>query len=210
MIILAHRGYWKDKSEKNTTIAFKRSFSHGFGVETDVRDYKGNLVVSHDIADSSSLSLDKFFFTYNKYGANLPLALNIKSDGLQEKLKCLIEKYNIKNYFVFDMSIPNTMLYLDFGMNILIRRSEYEHELEIPGNIHGIWLDQFKSDWYDIDLIEDIIKKWEFVCIVSPDLHGRDNKSCWSLLADSSVLSHSKMMICTDYPLQAEEYFNEK
>jgi len=41
-------------------------------------------------------------------------------------------------------------------------------------------------------------------------LHGRDNKSCWSLLADSSVLSHSKMMICTDYPLQAEEYFNEK
>lgn len=210
MIILAHRGYWKDKSEKNTTIAFKRSFSHGFGVETDVRDYKGNLVVSHDIADSSSLSLDKFFFTYNKYGANLPLALNIKSDGLQEKLKCLIEKYNIKNYFVFDMSIPNTMLYLDFGMNILIRRSEYEHELEIPGNIHGIWLDQFESNWYGIDLIESIIKKWEFVCIVSPDLHGRDNKSFWPLLADSSVLSHSKMMICTDYPLQAEEYFNEK
>ena len=25
MIILAHRGYWKDKSEKDTTIAFKRS-----------------------------------------------------------------------------------------------------------------------------------------------------------------------------------------
>ena len=210
MIILAHRGYWKDKSEKNTTIAFKRSFSHGFGVETDVRDYKGNLVVSHDIADSSSLSLDKFFFTYNKYGANLPLALNIKSDGLQEKLKCLIEKYNIKNYFVFDMSIPNTMLYLDFGMNILIRRSEYEHELEIPGNIHGIWLDQFESNWYGIDLIESIMKKLKFVCIVSPDLHGRDNKSFWPLLADSSVLSHSKMMICTDYPLQAEEYFNEK
>ena len=210
MIILAHRGYWKDKSEKNTTIAFKRSFSHGFGVETDVRDYKGNLVVSHDIADSSSLSLDKFFFTYNKYGANLPLALNVKSDGLQEKLKYLIEKYNIKNYFVFDMSIPDTILYLDFGMNALIRRSEYEHELEISSNIHGIWLDQFESDWYDIDLIEGIIKKWKLVCIVSPDLHGRDHKSCWSLLADRSVLSNSKMMICTDYPVQAEEYFNEK
>ena len=108
------------------------------------------------------------------------------------------------------MSIPDTISYLDFDMNTLIRRSEYEHELEIPGNIHGIWLDQFKSDWYDIDLIEDIIKKWELVCIVSPDLHGRDHKSCWSLLADRSVLSNSKMMICTDYPVQAEEYFNEK
>jgi len=210
MIILAHRGYWKNKSEQNTVTAFKRSFSHGFGVETDVRDYKGDLVVSHDIADSSSISLDKFFLTYNKYGANLPLALNIKSDGLQVKLKNLIEKYSIKNYFVFDMSIPDTLTYLDFGMNTLIRRSEYEHELEILGNIHGIWLDQFQANWYDRNLIENIIKKWKLVCIVSPDLHGRDNKTCWSLLANSSASSASKMMICTDHPLQAEEYFNEK
>ena len=210
MIILAHRGYWKSKSEQNTATAFKRSFSHGFGVETDVRDYKGELVISHDIADSSSMSLDEFFSTYNKYGANLPLALNIKSDGLQAKLKDLIKIYSIRNYFVFDMSIPDALTYLDFGMNTLIRRSEYEHELEILGNIHGIWLDQFQANWYDRNLIENIIKKWKLVCIVSPDLHGRDNKTCWSLLANSSASSASKMMICTDHPLQAEEYFNEK
>jgi glycerophosphoryl diester phosphodiesterase len=210
VIILAHRGYWKSKSEQNTATAFKRSFSHGFGVETDVRDYKGELVISHDIADSSSMSLDEFFSTYNKYGANLPLALNIKSDGLQAKLKDLIKIYSIRNYFVFDMSIPDALTYLDFGMNTLIRRSEYEHELEILGNIHGIWLDQFQANWYDRNLIENIIKKWKLVCIVSPDLHGRDNKTCWSLLANSSASSASKMMICTDHPLQAEEYFNEK
>ena len=210
MIILAHRGYWKDKSEQNTAAAFKRSFSHGFGVETDVRDYKGELVISHDIADSGSMSLDEFFSTYNKYGASLPLALNIKSDGLQAKLKDLIEIYSIRNYFVFDMSIPDTLRYLDFGINTLMRRSEYEHELEMLGNIYGIWLDQFQADWYDRNLIEDIIKKWELVCIVSPDLHGRDNTNCWSLLTGSSAELNNKMMICTDYPSQAEEYFNEK
>ena len=165
MFILSHRGYWKSKSEQNTITAFNRSFLHGFGVETDIRDYKGELVISHDIADNSSIRLDKFFFTYNKYGDNLPLALNIKSDGLQLKLKYLIEKYSIKNYFVFDMSIPDTLSYIDFGMNVLIRQSEYEQELETLGNIHGIWLDQFQSNWYGIDLIEDILKKWELVCI---------------------------------------------
>ena len=39
MMILSHRGYWK---EKNLPIAFERSFSLGFGTETD---YKGELVI---------------------------------------------------------------------------------------------------------------------------------------------------------------------
>lgn len=35
MIILSHRGYWKETHEKNLPIAFERSFSLGFGTETD-------------------------------------------------------------------------------------------------------------------------------------------------------------------------------
>ena len=53
-------------------------------MEIDLRDYKGSLVVSHDIADSTSLSLDKFFHIYKKHGSNIPLSLNVKSDGLQK------------------------------------------------------------------------------------------------------------------------------
>ena len=56
MKILSHRGYWKTAEEKNTATAMHRSFSLGFGTETDVRDYNGKLVISHDIPDSSAIS----------------------------------------------------------------------------------------------------------------------------------------------------------
>ena len=71
MIILSHRGYWKINSEKNCTPSFDRSFSLGFGTETDVRDYKGKLVISHDIADEKSIPVEDFFKIYKKYIDNM-------------------------------------------------------------------------------------------------------------------------------------------
>ena len=41
MIILAHRGLWRDKPERNTRNAFQLAFEGGYGVETDVRDQDG-------------------------------------------------------------------------------------------------------------------------------------------------------------------------
>ena len=98
MQILSHRGYWKSEKEKNTHGAFERSFSMGFGTETDIRDYKGELVISHDIADEKSVKLEDFFRIYNDFNKSLPLALNIKADGLQLKLKSLLVEYDIENY----------------------------------------------------------------------------------------------------------------
>ena len=90
MIILSHRGYWKTAEEKNTLKAFERSFSMGFGTETDIRDYECELVISHDIADEKSIKLEDFFRIYDDFNKSLPLALNIKADGLQLKLKSLL------------------------------------------------------------------------------------------------------------------------
>ncbi|HIP12819.1 MAG TPA: hypothetical protein EYG73_08900, partial [Arcobacter sp.] len=125
MIILSHRGYWKNNTEKNLPISFKRSFSNNFGTETDIRDYKGELVISHDIADENNITVQDFFNIYNKYNRTLPLALNIKSDGLQKKLKELIDEYNIKNYFVFDMSVPDGLQYLKQDVKSFTRESEH-------------------------------------------------------------------------------------
>lgn len=47
--ILAHRGFWKEETEKNTKIAFERAFNSGFGIETDLRDIKGEIVISHNM-----------------------------------------------------------------------------------------------------------------------------------------------------------------
>ena len=43
--ILAHRGFWKREGEKNTKVAFERAFDNGFGIETDLRDVKGEIIV---------------------------------------------------------------------------------------------------------------------------------------------------------------------
>jgi glycerophosphoryl diester phosphodiesterase len=101
MKILSHRGYWKTVDEKNSMLAFERSFSLGFGTETDIRDYKGQLVISHDIPTDKQaiILLSDFFECYKSYNCDLPLALNIKSDGLQTLLMTLLSDYNIRFYY---------------------------------------------------------------------------------------------------------------
>jgi hypothetical protein len=66
--------------------AFDRSFSLEFGTETDLRDMGGELVISHDPALEGALSAETFFSAYNQSALDLPLALNIKADGLQKLL----------------------------------------------------------------------------------------------------------------------------
>ena len=210
MIVLSHRGYWKEVSEKNLSIAFERSFSLGFGTETDIRDYKGELVISHDIADEKCISVKEMFEIYNKYDNTLPLALNIKADGLQVKLNELLEEYKIENYFVFDMSVPDGLGYLKQNMKAFTRESEYEKLPSFYDEAYGIWLDEFQGHWITKEVIEKHIKNNKQICIVSPDLHKREYKNEWQHYKDiEKELSIDNLMICTDYPEIAKEFFNE-
>ena len=52
------------KEEKNSSTAFDRSFSLNFGTETDIRDFNGDLVISHDIANKTCLTLTEFLKIY--------------------------------------------------------------------------------------------------------------------------------------------------
>ena len=107
MKIISHRGFWIEQNEKNTKIAFQRSFSNGFGIETDVRDYCGDLVISHDIPISPKITFDDFVsFIEDK---NQTLAINIKSDGLVKMLVEKVIKYELKDVFVFDMSVVSSI-----------------------------------------------------------------------------------------------------
>lgn len=208
MIILSHRGYWKETHEKNLPIAFERSFSLGFGTETDIRDYKDKLVISHDMADEKCISVKEMFEIYNKYDNTLPLALNIKADGLQTKLKELLEEYNITNYFVFDMSVPDGLGYLKQNMKAFTRESEYEKVPSFYDEACGIWLDEFQEHWITKEVIEKHIKNNKQICIVSPDLHKREYIKEWQhYKIIEKELGIDNLMICTDYPEIAKEFF---
>lgn len=210
MIIISHRGYWKEPSEKNLPIAFERSFKLGFGTETDIRDYKSDLVISHDIADETCISVTHFFELYNHFDTSLPLALNIKSDGLQAKLKALLVEHRIENYFVFDMSVPDGLGYLKNDLNVFTRQSEYEKEPSFYNESTGIWLDEFQGHWITKEVIERHVKNNKQICIVSPDLHKREYKAEWEhYKLIEKELGINNLMICTDNPELAKEFFSE-
>ena len=212
MIIISHRGYWSAEKYKNSKVSFKKSFQFGFGVETDIRDHKGELVVSHDMPDDDSMLLCSFFSLYSKYGNNLPLALNIKSDGLQGKLKNLLKEYNITNYFVFDTSIPDGLSYLNEKMVYFARQSEYEVIPSLYDKSDGIWLDGFKENWITVDTIRGHLLNKKNICIVSPELHGRPFDGEWGRYKEMGVVlgaDAEKIMICTDFPEHARRFFHE-
>lgn len=204
MEIIAHRGFWKDWSERNSVEAFKRALEHGFGIETDIRDLSGQLVVSHNMPVGGELSFEDFLKLYASYGIDSSLALNIKADGLQEHIKTLLAKYSVHNYFVFDMSVPDTLGYLDCDMNVFSRRSEYESEMPFYGDSTGVWYDYFNNPTCEEGLIRDYLNDKKYVCFVSPELHKREYVSAWAMM--KSVMDE-RFMLCTDYPDKALDFF---
>lgn len=201
-MILAHRGYWKKEEEKNTKEAFKRAFDCGFGIETDLRDIKGEIVISHDMPKGNEMTFEEVLVLLD--GRNLPLALNIKADGMAFKIKKLLEKYNHTNYFTFDMSIPEMVVQHKMGLNVFTGISDIVPNPIMYKEVQGVWLDCFYSDWFSKKEIKEILDAGKKVCIVSPDLHKREYKNVWAKYKDVKGI-----MLCTDFPDEAKEYFND-
>ncbi|MBW4889904.1 hypothetical protein KXQ82_09260 [Mucilaginibacter sp. HMF5004] len=208
MIVLSHRGYWKTADEKNTPVAFHRSFSLGFGTETDIRDYNGDLVISHDIANANCIKFTEFLEIYSQYDKSLPLALNIKADGLQALLKSYLEQYNITSYFLFDMSVPDHIQYTKTNLTTFTRQSEYEIECPLYDESAGVWLDEFKGHWIDEAVISQHQLNNKQICIVSPDLHKRAYTHEWENYKHMGEQMNT-VMLCTDYPEEAKTFFHE-
>lgn len=201
MIIISHRGYWKEPAEKNQPAAFQRSFDLGFGTETDVRDLAGQLVISHDMPQIGTLTLDGMLD--NLGGRDLPLAMNVKADGLASALQSRMTARGLTRWFTFDMSVPETVLQIRQGLPVFTRASEYEQTPPLYDQAIGVWLDAFVSTWYAPTDIEVFLRDGKQVAIVSPELHHRDPLPLWALLRDASVRQHPGLILCTDLPEDA-------
>ena len=210
MEIISHRGYWFKNSEKNSSLGFRRSFSLNFGTETDIRDFDGELVISHDVANKNCITIEKFFGIYKSIEIQSSLALNIKSDGLQNLLKKSLKQNNINNYFVFDMSIPDTIMYLKEGMNVFIRQSEHELGTSFYDSASGIWLDAFDGVWYSEELVKKHLNNGKKVAIVSSELHNREYLKHWTFLKSWNIINDDNLILCTDLPEKAFKFFKNE
>lgn len=208
MEILAHRGMWTLPEEKNTLNAIQKAFVNGLGIETDLRDYNGKLVISHDVANDTSPLAEEMFKTYRDLGLNVQLALNVKADGIQKMLGELLEHYQIKNYFLFDMSVPELVVNDARGLYYYTRNSDIESDCVMYQRASGVWVDYFYDDlWLNEQVLAKHINQKKKVCIVSPELHGKDYKQLWKLLKDTGLYENELVTLCSDRPMEAREYF---
>jgi len=207
MLMLSHRGLWADPAHRNTLAAFEWSFAAGFGVELDVRDADGRLVVSHDPARSPSVALDEFLSLYRDQGRGLPVAMNIKSCGLSGQLARQLTAAGLSHYFVFDMAVPDALDYIARGMRVFTRQSEFEPTPSFYDEAQGVWLDGFKSDWIAEQTVAEHLRAGKKVALVSPELHGREAEPIWRRYAGMACAHTDDVLLCTDHPVQAQRWF---
>ena len=203
MKVLSHRGHWLTAAEKNSVAAFRRSFDGGYGTETDVRDCAGRLVMSHDMPMGGEITLDAFLTLHA--GRDLPLAINIKADGLAHALQDTLHRHHVPDWFVFDMSVPDMRAHLRIGSPVFTRLSEVERHPVWLDQAAGVWLDGFEGSWFGAADVGDLLRARKRVCVVSPELHGRDPESTWHSLRP--LAAESALLLCTDRPLEAAAFF---
>lgn len=202
--ILAHRGVWERASEQNTIAAIALAFEMGFGVELDVRDHNGSLVVSHDPPEEAKApeSFSKVLELPSHGGI---LAINVKSDGLSSMFPSIA-----REHFFFDMSAPEAMKYSDANLTIARRVSDLEPISS--GDIREskyLWVDSFYRDWFaSDDQLFCLDRADKLKVIVSPELHGRPYSQAWEFLVEL-FRSRADVAICTDYPSHFLRRVNE-
>lgn len=205
--ILSHRGYWTAPPERNTRAAFERSFAAGLGTELDLRDLGGELVIAHDPPAAGALAAERVFELLARHDPALPLAVNIKADGLQAPLAALIARTGLRDAFVFDMSVPDTLQWQRTQVPVFVRHSDVEPDPVLYEGAAGVWLDGFGGDWWDTDVVRRHLAAGKRVCVVSPELHGRDPRPVWERLAAGDFAAGAALMLCTDHPGEARERF---
>jgi hypothetical protein len=141
----------------------------------------------------------------------LPLAVNVKCDGIEEELLSLIRSFALeRSCFMFDMSVPTVVRFLqlapDGDIQLAARISDYEPLPVLASKCTHLWVDCFETDWCDpTELVENVYVE-KSVVFVSSELHGRSPEALWSRLRSL----RSPSLLCTDFPEKARRFFDNE
>ena len=200
--ILAHRGRWVETNlPPNSFEALTDALSHGYGIETDIRDVGSQIVIEHDAFQPGTTTLEQLFDFAATNGCKGVLGLNIKADGLVDAVVEMLERFGLDRHFFFDMSIPETLRYLRrTGERTFLRYSDCEiPDATLVTRAGGLWIDCFEPGRDDVvaDGLAYAQERGLPFCLVSPELHKREPEEYWTRFLP--MVSDSKY-ICTDFP----------
>lgn len=164
MQLIAHR--------INTIDELRKTPLH-YGVEIDIRSFRGALVLHHEpFIEGEHLK------EWLKCFHHKTLILNVKEEGLEDAVLKLLEEFHVKDYFFLDQSFPFLIKYSNLGLRkAAVRLSEYEAVetvIRLSGMVNWVWVDCFS----ELPLTKTIVRKLKQsnynICIVSPELQGRN------------------------------------
>jgi hypothetical protein len=191
MKLIAHR---------RNTLAELLATPVQYGVEVDIRSVGKQLVMHHDpFVEGEDFApwLDSY-----RHGT---LILNVKEEGLEQRLLALMEERGIKDFFFLDQSFPFLIKTARQGeRRCAVRVSEYEHvdtALSLAGKIDWVWVDcftRFPLSSVDADRLRQAGLK---LCLVSPELQQRTGEgeipALRALLIERGIVPDA---VCTKSP----------
>lgn len=202
--ILAHRGAWRHKAEQNRPDCLANALRAGFGIETDLRDRSGEVVVSHDVPGADAPRLSQCWTEWLDLASpERVLALNVKADGLAEIMAPLVAG-RASDYFFFDMSVPDMRHYMRLGLSTFTRHSDAEPSPAYYADCAGVWMDELDREWITAADVQAHLDSGKRVALVSGELHRRDKGPIWELAR--RFRHDDRMMVCTDLPAQLQEF----
>lgn len=185
---------------RRNTLAELNATPIELGVEVDIRSEGGKLVIHHD-----PLVIGEDFSAWMAAYQHGTLILNVKEEGLEQKVLDCMKKNNFDNFFFLDQSFPFLIKWANKGeRRCAVRVSEYESvetALALSGKIDWVWVDcftHFPLSMSDYKRLKDAGFK---LCLVSPELQGRsadmEIPAIRKLIADNAIDMDA---VCTKRP----------
>ena len=146
------------------------------GIEFDIRDTGGDIVVQHDPFLGGQLFTDFLkFCPSNKF-----YIVNVKSEGIERRAIADLEAHGIMQFFLLDCSIPMMVrLGKEGERRLAVRFSEYESLATVgvmASFVSWVWVDVF-TQLPLTNAIETSIRNHGLkLCLVSPELQGQQDK----------------------------------
>jgi len=152
-------------------------FSSADGIEFDLRDSNGELIVQHD-ACSKNGQLFSEFLTYcptNKF-----YIVNIKAEGFEELAIQMLTDAGIHTFFLLDCGMPSIVRLGRKGeRRMAVRFSEYESfetVIAVAPFVSWIWIDVFTRLTFTKDHATKAKQLGLRLCLVSPELQGQPER----------------------------------
>jgi hypothetical protein len=145
------------------------------GIEIDIRSYGNDFILNHDPFVPGENLIQWIQEFHHK-----TLILNVKEEGLEERLLEIMDTYKINDFFFLDQSFPFLMSTSGKGeKRCAVRVSEFESidtALALAGRIEWAWIDYFTHFPLCYDTATKLHNVGFKLCLVSPELQGFNAK----------------------------------